>query len=614
MADWDDEFPNPDDIGKSDDSSVPLPTTPSETEIIDRNFTGMGGGGAGEGSTLSTIILKPDKLHDIYLANSDPQTAFSRMINVLLDNYIYYVTFSGNAPLPSDSIYRAVDPLGLSGQFAEIVGEQGRAGSTPMSVEVVEINSQDGQDLLKNYHAANGDGGGAKGRTYQQLDQSERSKVDELVASTYAGHEFMFLAPQEEGAEFRDPLNLASYDDPDTPDINEGVQIPMIGIIPSYDGTNMGYISTIEEAMLGVPLDQKSLDYYMRNLEAETPDMFRAVQGQLSALGYYSDESGGPDWGYSRNSDRQAFRSFMADIITERIAVEDYNRRNPNKPMPMTEVADFLDKRFYSNIENNSAKWGVSVERDADGNAVSMTPMAGLQSDVQSEIVNTLNTLWNGTGRTVGTKELDIIEKAFNELYISGDVDPTAYKTEGFGDMMALADSFGAEYYGGKEGWENNIRIGVTGNEAEFLRMARAAGVPIDPDGAPTAQQRKDVFRWNFITLLNKNNGNFEAASNEFANTFGAQTFRTQANNGNWLDNVISKAQTPTSFGHVAGAKTMLEQDEKRLSALDDITKRVQVASGFGDVRSGMASKAAKDVLAAFSNTSGNQRSRGTRI
>ena len=125
MADWDDEFPNPDDIGKSDDSSVPPPITPSETEIIDRNFTGMGGGGAGEGSTLSTIILKPDKLHDIYLANSDPQTAFSRMINVLLDNYIYYVTFSGNAPLPSDSIYRAVDPLGLSGQFAEIVGEQG---------------------------------------------------------------------------------------------------------------------------------------------------------------------------------------------------------------------------------------------------------------------------------------------------------------------------------------------------------------------------------------------------------------------------------------------------------------------------------------------------------
>ena len=138
------------------------------TEIIDRNFTGMGGGATGEGSTLSTIILKPDKLHDIYLANSDPQTAFSRMINVLLDNYIYYVTFSGNAPLPSDSIYRAVDPLGLSGQFAEIIGKEGRAGSTPMTVEVVEINSEDGQNLLKDYHAANGDGGGAKGRTYQQ--------------------------------------------------------------------------------------------------------------------------------------------------------------------------------------------------------------------------------------------------------------------------------------------------------------------------------------------------------------------------------------------------------------------------------------------------------------
>ena len=71
-------------IGASDDPSVPPDTTPPDTgtEIIDRNFTGMGGGATGEGSTLSTIILKPDKLHDIYLANSDPQTAFSRMINV----------------------------------------------------------------------------------------------------------------------------------------------------------------------------------------------------------------------------------------------------------------------------------------------------------------------------------------------------------------------------------------------------------------------------------------------------------------------------------------------------------------------------------------------------
>ena len=59
----------------------------------------------------------------------------------------------------------------------------------------------------------------------------------------------------------------------------------------------------------------------------------------------------------------------------------------------------------------------------------------------------------------------------------------------------------------------------------------------------------------------------------------------------------------------------MLEQDELRLGALDDITKRVQVASGFGNEKSGMARKAANDVLAAFASVGkGNQRDRGTRI
>ena len=607
----------PDDLDEftPNEGSVPsgAPEPDNPWEIEQPNFTG-GGVNTQEAASLSTIIQAPDKLHHIYLANSDPATSFTRMINVLLDNYIYYVTFSGNAPLPADSIYGAVDPLGLSGQFGEIMGAGGVEGRTPMTVEVVEINSVGGQELLRNYHAANGDGGGEKNRTYEQLNDKEKAKVDAHITGIYAGHEFMFLAPEDEGATFRDPLNLNLYDDPET-DVNEGVQIPMIGIVPSYDGTNMGYISTIEEWMMGVPLDQKSLDYYMRNLETKSPDMFRAVQGQLSALGYYNTDSGGPEWGYSRNRDRQAFRSFMADIITERVRVEDYNRKNPNSPISMARVGEYLDKRFFSNIEANSAKWGVGVTKDADGNTISMSPMRGLQNDVQSEIVNTLNNLWNGTGRQVGDREQDIIEKAFNELYVAGDIDPTEYKTEGFTDLMGLADSFGAEYYGGQEGWENNIRIGIGGNRNEFLRMARAAGVPINVDEAPTAQQRKDIYRWNFITLLNKNNGNFEAASNEFANTFGAQTFRNQEYNSDWLRNVISNAQTPTSFGHVAGAKTMLEQDELRLGALDDITKRVQVASGFGNEKSGMARKAANDVLAAFASVGkGNQRDRGTRI
>ena len=122
------------------------------------------------------------------------------------------------------------------------------------------------------------------------------------------------------------------------------------------------------------------------------------------------------------------------------------------------------------------------------------------------------------------------------------------------------------------------------------------------------------MFRWFFTTLLNKNNGNVEAAGQEFANTFGAQTFRLNQYDSNWLSTVVQNAQTPNSFGHVAGTRTFMEQSEERLEALNDVSKRVQVAAGFGDVKSNMTQKAANDVLAAFTAMGGNQRNRGTRI
>ena len=571
---------------------------------------------------LSTMILAPDELHKIYLHNTDPEASFLRMINVMLDNYIYYVQFSGAAPLPPDSIYAPVDPLGISGQFADILGPTGdEEGKGRFSVEVVEIRSEGGQDLLRNYHSAEAfKDENNQGILYNDLDtDTQRAEVDTLIGTRYAGHEFMFLAPAEEHQKFRDPAMLDKYPE------GEQEQIPMVGIFPSYDGTNMGYISDIEEMLAGVPLDQRSLDFYMSNLEMESPDIFRAVQAQLSVLGFYNTDAGGPDYGNPRSRDRQAFRGFVADIMNQRIRIQDYNRKNPLTPVPMTEVSDYLDNRFWSIIEENSADWGMSVERDSNGNIVSMSPMQGLQSDVERQIVNTLNTAWKGTGRTVGEKELLTIEKAMNELYVSGEIDPTQYETEGFADYMRLADSFGAEYYGGKEGWENNIRIGMSGNKDEYIRMAKAAGVSYTKppttgpagqgvDDSPNVQQRKDVFRWFFTTLLNKNNGNFEAASQEFANTFGAQTFRLNQYDSNWLGNVVQKAQTPNSFGHVAGTRTFMEQSEERLEALNDVSKRVQVAAGFGDVKSNMAQKAANDVLASFTAMGGNQRNRGTRI
>ncbi len=565
---------------------------------------------------LSTMILAPDELHKVYLHNTDPEASFLRMINVMLDNYIYYVQFSGAAPLPPDSIYAPVDPLGLSGQFADIIGEDTGdvEGKGRFSVEVVEIRSEGGQELLRNYHSAES----YNGKLYEDLTDTQRADVDTLIGTRYAGHEFMFLAPAEEHQKFRDPAMLDKYPE------GEQEQIPMVGIFPSYDGTNMGYISNIEEMLAGVPLDQRSLDYYMSNLEMESPDIFRAVQAQLSVLGYYNTDAGGPDYGNPRSRDRQAFRSFVGDIITERIRIQDYNRRNPLTPVPMTEVSDYLDNRFWSIIEDNSADWGVSVERDSAGNIVSMTPMQGLQSDVERQIVNTLNTAWKGTGRTVGEKELLTIEEAMNKLYVEGEIDPTGYQTEGFGDYLRLADSFGAEFYGGKEGWENNIRIGMSGNRDEFIRMAKAAGVPPSTsstgpsgrgeEGSSDAKQRKDVFRWFFATLLNKNNGDFEAASEEFANTFGAQTFRLNQYDSNWLSTVVQNAQTPNSFGHVTGTKTFMDQSKERLEALNDVSKRVQVAAGFGDVKSNMAQKAANDVLAAFTAIGGSQRNRGSRI
>ena len=113
-----------DNTGTGTDTSIPgndynpedmLPT--DDTTTVDNSTVPSGT------PRLSTMILAPDELHKIYLHNTDPEASFLRMINVMLDNYIYYVQFSGAAPLPPDSIYAPVDPLGISGQFGDIIGE-----------------------------------------------------------------------------------------------------------------------------------------------------------------------------------------------------------------------------------------------------------------------------------------------------------------------------------------------------------------------------------------------------------------------------------------------------------------------------------------------------------
>ena len=77
----------------------------------------------------------------------------------------------------------------------------------------------------------------------------------------------------------------------------------------SFDGTPMGDISTVEEALLGMDLHKSAIEGHMPMVASMSPDKFRAIQSELMVLGFYDNELAGgwqPTWGVAQQQDTTA--------------------------------------------------------------------------------------------------------------------------------------------------------------------------------------------------------------------------------------------------------------------------------------------------------------------
>ena len=565
----------------------------------------------------SRIIQKPTELNAILLAGRSPENVMDTMINVLLDNYIYFVQFTGAPPLPADSIYGSIDVLGLSGQFGELTSAVGAGieGKVPYSVEVMRISDPKVMDLIRDFEgqAMFGDY-----TNFDLLNTEQKLRLDGLIENKYAGHEYMFLAPAVDPdtgfrPPFRDPKMLDEYPE------GEREQRPMIGIFPTYDGTNMGNISTIEEMMSGMPLDRQNIEFFMANLAQTNPVKFRAIQGQMSMLGFYPAGADGsqtvPTYGSYSDADRLAFFNFTADIMNEHIRVVDHNRKNPTAKLPSTTVESYLDNRFATIIQETTQASQRPIV-DSQGNIVGLSPSQALKPQIGDAVESLINERWNPFGKRVTADQRKHIDQMFDGLYAEQEIDLTNITNENItgiastNEQLALADAFGAEFYGGQDGWQENIRLGFAGTQSEFARLAKEAGVQYEL-GNPTTEQKQNVYRWYMVTLLNKNNGDLERSANEFAQTFGLQHFQSMQHDLNFLNTAITNATKQGSYGNIVGARTLEEQGAERLESIQSLSNRLDRAVNFAEPKDDAREQIVNSMISDLQSDGNQRRARG---
>jgi len=540
-----------------------------------------------------------------YLIHRNPADAFEVFINMLLDNKLFYVEGLVSGNLAQYSGQPMLDPFGLATEGG--IGGQAATGSqvgwagigatgTGATADMIRIDSVVGTEILKEAWAE---------ETSTTLDDSKQQNDDFETwrAISFAGHTYMYIV--------NDP----------------NAESTRLAILPTYDGGIMGNLSTIEDALRAVPLDKPTLDAFTSNMAKTDPRKYRALQATLSMMGYYGDRAGEMRWGSNSYIDQNAFTWMMQDIITDELRVARHNRENPDLQLPDPTIRSFVDQKYSDHLRESVRQANVG----ADG----LTAFNGdATKHIQDSLVESLNYL----GQHVTKPMQDRISSMVNEMFVEGDLDAAAILNTDLVGMqtddqsLRSADAWLAAFHGNEEGWEENIQFGVNGTPTELLRIAQGAGVdltgvhvgkqgtgiqrdpivPITGEFAPisgmTGEQRHNVARWYFLTLLQQNNGNMSTAANQYANTIGNRVFEKNQFNGTWLDNTVRLAnQDPTSFAYRQGVETYEEQNQERIDAMNNVQARVMASEEFSGISNKVGMKGLGAVLNALGSRSGSR-------
>lgn len=566
-------------------------TTTTTTPPTPSTFGTLGGG-----SAAAAAPAQPVTIGQIYHLNSSPEEAWDRFLNMLLDQKIFYVTNLAEGALAGGSYDPRRDVFGLVPP-PEMTGTE-TLGNLPHGSSMVEINTPEGEAILLQ-------GFGAEtGIDIANMTSADEEAFENWRDLNFAGQAYLYVVAPEEGA------------------TGEG-----FAIVPSYDGSIYGNLSTVEEAIRGLPLDRASMDAFTANLARTDPYKFRALQSTMSLLGYYGENAGNIRWGANTSVDRNAFLWMMGDLLTEHLQVAQYNRSNPDAQMAPATLRSFLDQRYTDH-------WEQAV-RDSALYTDPTSAFEGITADVEAHVTDTVAQALHKMGRVVTQDMKDRIGSAVHELYADGELDAAALLNTDLTGMqsadetVAMVDAWLAAFHGNEEGWQSQIRFGTTGTPSELLRIARGAGVDLtgldtlidpsdrhvsmwmDPAQAPTEEQRLAMARWYFTMLLDQNNGDINAAANQYANTIGNSIFADRQFDGEWLDRTVQQArQDPTSFAYQQGIQTLEEQTQERIDIMNNAEARIIAAGKFSDVSSDLGMAAASSVLQTFTPTSRQRKAR----
>ena len=535
-----------------------------------------------DGRNQKAVVAQWQGLKQIYLGSMGPQLGFDRLVNILLDNQIFVVNAMNAPPGATESI----DLFGLGEQPTEA----GRAPKTNWdevqfdNYNMVDLQSEQGRLYVAKWLHANTTNPVA----WDDLSAPHQQSYDAEVTKTVGTNRYMYISP---AAQTDQGVGQAWYNTPDK---------THIGIIPSFDGTPMGNVRTLEEVLVGLPLDKASLYHMMTNLARNNADYFRGVQAQLGMMGYYGENAASIRWGIAQTMDREAMFSFISEMLTDHLGVADQARRT-GLPLPSLEIDDFIDKKFNDYMGG----WVSKMVGGADDD-----PTQGFIDDLESRLAASAEK----QGITVDGAKAAEITRLVRGVLGTGEVDlDPALNRDLMGlavsdESVATADAFlfgPGGFYGDPE----NIKIGVQGSHRALVRLAGLAGVDVETGKAqygghrPTldTDQRKNIARFLFHVIHETvGGGNMTMTGNYFANTIGFQEFANRGFDSNSLTKNIIAAQNPalsTTFN-----ETMVKQTEERLGAMNDIESRVLEALGTAaDMDRTQRTRAAFDVFRYFS-------------
>jgi hypothetical protein len=485
----------------------------------------------------------------VYLEQSGNLASFTRLINMMLDNHIYFINMQ-NPPTPAGA-----DPSVTQDVFGL---------RSPETGTLMDLRNENNLLSL------------AKGLAFQEMEtqwenltQTDRDRFMSTANAEAKNNRYVYQTA------------ASASDDPDWLTEPGGATL----VTSSFDGTPHGDISTIQEALLGMDLHKSSIDNHMPMLANMSPDMFRSIQSELMLLGFYDDAMAqdpnwNPTWGIALQADKNAWWSFINDMVQTNLDQGDVHRTMGKLPsnFEAMQFADFVDKKFFDRVD----RWKQNLLTptiEYDENNKRIDPAQNTYDDLKNAVFNSIKGKVNPDAQT---KVEQAIDQTLSTLIADGELDVSkALNQNILGFVMsdkdlAEADAFLHEYFG------DDIKLGVTGGVRENKRYRKALGLRTPDEaynpmyGAPDPDLH-DAARLAFH-MINQNagQGDLFKTANIFANTFGAKRFTELNNDSKILDGMVAKLDAMPF--HPAYQSSLADANAERLEALDTMEKRALAA------------------------------------